>query len=179
MQPGITGVFPPVCRIPGSPATAADPVAAAGSTITIEADRSVPVLARVVVICMATCTIRLVGRRWPGNDLIIAGMAGGTGRVATVISGIGSRAVREDQRRPVADAMAVIALQAGDEMAGGLACSRAAVMAAGAGPCHQTVIETGRYPGDGRMAVITLAAGLYVCEGFAGRGSPVVTSRTG
>ena len=88
------------------------------------------VYARLVVIGMAACTIRLVGLPRPRYDLIVAGMAGATGRVATVITRIRPRAMREDQLRPVVGAMAFITLQAGNKMTTGLACSRAAVVAA-------------------------------------------------
>lgn len=77
-------------------------------------------------------------------------MTGAAGRVATVITRIRPRAVREVYRQPVVGTMAFIALHAGNEVVRGLAGGRAAIVAGRTGARRNgTMVEARRNPANG------------------------------
>jgi len=77
-------------------------------------------------------------------------MTGTAGRIATVITGIGARAVCEADRQPVVGTMAFVALHGGYEVIRRLARGRTAIVAGRTGARrNRTVIEARRYPTNG------------------------------
>ena len=53
-----------------------------------------------VIILVATCAIRFIGRELPRNGFVIAGVAGDAAQVARMISGIIARGMRVPDRSP-------------------------------------------------------------------------------
>ena len=88
------------------------------------------VLIGLEVIGMTGCTIRYIGRCRPGHYLAVASMTGSTQQVTAVISRIGRRIMPEINRNPAVCGMALITLQAGNEMAVWFSCCLGPVMAA-------------------------------------------------
>ena len=78
---------------------------------------------------MTTGTVRLIGRRTPGNSLTVGPMAFSTGQISPVITRIASATVTEIRWRPTVRGVALIALQTGHKMVRRLACGGGSIMA--------------------------------------------------
>lgn len=93
---------------------------------------------------MAARTIRLIGRRRPGDGLCVTFVASGTSQITAVVAWIGPRVVAETGWGPANSVMAAVTLQVGDKMIAGLACGLAAIVAIRTGAGYIDMIKACR-----------------------------------
>ena len=78
--------------------------------IPILAQPVVSIHAWLVVICVTTSAIRLIGREGPRYDLVVRGVTVVAGEVDPVVTGVGRGRVREAYLRPICRVVTTIAL---------------------------------------------------------------------
>lgn len=104
------------------------------------------------------------------------------GNAVVVTTGTGTThfsVVYGDCRRPERVAVASLALVAAGDVVPRLAGSRSTVMAAGTISRNSRMIEIGRRPCSGGVAIVTTVTAGYMITGFAQRDGVVVTAATG
>src|SRR5579862_6396515 len=106
---------------------------------------------------MASRAVGSVGRERPGGLIQPRGVTGDACGRPAVIARILHRSVREDQWRPVGIAMTVRAVVRGGQMVGDLSRRAHVVMTALAIVRESRVIEAGRAPREGCVAVAALS----------------------
>ena len=131
---------------------------------------------RLIVIGMASRTIRLVGRELPAHRFAVAAMTGHTVDPATMIARIIGRLVLVAGYIPVVGVVAAITFSRGAEVTGGLALGGGAVVAARTIATDIGMIETRRLPGIGAVTQLAVVIGNDVGGILSGRGFSVMAT---
>lgn len=137
-------------------------VTAAG-TIAQQRDRLVVVRYRQIIIGVTSGAVGLIGRKWPGDDLVVGSVAIDAKYRGAVVAGIIRRVVPEvNQGYPHCRAVTAVAIQCCDEMCRRFTGRNRAVVAGQAKTGDHRVVERCRYPGAGEVTAVAFGRGWQV-----------------